>query len=1146
MDSRQQATHDALYQIDPELAGLFARGCELVDRIEDAGVRYLIGHIGRELSKAVLAVIVRELPAVADPPRSTLYAGREDSLRAEIARVVGLELEDTRLDAILAILGEGHRETIARALSLDSKHPLVSSWLHLQKALVAATHYRKGAPLPSAENVRDAFYKLAGLLFNRVGPYFHAQNDLDALLEISDPQTDDLVRLRELLVRPQLRFRFFGSLQNVAWIGLLREAGVFDHPPEWVSAPDGRRSVVPWPEGECLVRFATQRPEQVVESLLGVPLELQNPAVWEVVARAMLSLPPAIARKLVPRFERALQLPHSRFFGDTAIKVATRLAEAGDDSAFRLTKALLGLRPILKDDGPDETKWFRFRSGALLESLDPYELEDLLAKVVPALSGLDEVRTWSLLIERIRRAQHLATAAGFDDQGLSHHWCESLDSAEGGDDIRAQLAVAAMSVARQTIAKEPSRIETVLESLPDGDVGLFARMRISLLTAAGPNAREQIDRVISDPQILDPPFGAREAAMLLRIHFESASPEAREALIRALKSGPGEAELRSIAEWRGEDPEDEAARHKALGDWQSKRLRWFHDRIPTEFRAVAVELGVEPESPSLERQALDEVGFYSPGVYSRGEISPRSGEELRALADGDLLSLLETWQPSGESDLSPSRRGLAETLTAVVAEDPAARAVFIGMVATREGLHPTYRRAVLEGLRKAADASRAISWTEAVELVAGTLEAAERSSAVVDRNDWGWARREAVDFLQEACSGNRLPSSLGGRAFEIVEFAVRSSPAWFRDSSVKIRQFGDVLFATLNSEAGKTTYLLVAVALWAHRIGGGVPGPDPGQVRLLLELMRTREDTGRVAVRARIGEFLPQVLLIDREWVLRNADDLFASGMEDSLGNPTWGAYLTAGRLYHEAFGTLRPWFGQHAGAVAKMVATENSIEKLDRQWCVSRHYLEQAGKAHLYGYLAREEPDRALELIFEGSRAEDRAHLYWQIFRGWSDAKEAPQDDYVERLLSLWQWRLDVLEAASDGEELAEESDGLGWFILTPHLPDARVLLLAARTMRLASGRGHTRRNTWPRLAQLGVLDPAAVTQMAEQLITAQLADQWPHFDFDQVAPVLRIGLAASDSGVRSRAERLVHRLGDRGWTEFGRLLRGGDGPSH
>src|SRR3954463_1484235 len=127
MDPRQRTIHESLRQIDPELAGLFAQGCELTARIDEPGVRYLIAHAGRELSKAVLDAISRELPAVAE--KTVPFSGSKDetTLRQEIADIFGVDASDPRIDTVLDTFGENHRVTIARALGVGPLHPLVTA-----------------------------------------------------------------------------------------------------------------------------------------------------------------------------------------------------------------------------------------------------------------------------------------------------------------------------------------------------------------------------------------------------------------------------------------------------------------------------------------------------------------------------------------------------------------------------------------------------------------------------------------------------------------------------------------------------------------------------------------------------------------------------------------------------------------------------------------------------------------------------------------------------------------------------------------------------------------------------------------------------------------------------------------------------------
>jgi hypothetical protein len=104
-------------------------------------------------------------------------------------------------------------------------------------------------------------------------------------------------------------------------------------------------------------------------------------------------------------------------------------------------------------------------------------------------------------------------------------------------------------------------------------------------------------------------------------------------------------------------------------------------------------------------------------------------------------------------------------------------------------------------------------------------------------------------------------------------------------------------------------------------------------------------------------------------------------------------------------------------------------------------------------------------------------------------------------------------------------------------HLPDDRVLPLAVRTMALHHRKTHTVGMIWSRLAVLGTLDVKAGIDMADNLIRRERGAEWPVFDFNDVAPLLRLGLASTEPTVRTRTERLVDDLGDRGWTEFGTL---------
>lgn len=109
LSSNEQSTISELRRLDPHLACLFERGLSLADEIEQPGVRYLVAHVGRELSRAIISTLTGE--TTVEPVPVTDDAER----------------------------GARFRKRIAVVLDLPEAHPNVAAWFLSHQALLVGS-----------------------------------------------------------------------------------------------------------------------------------------------------------------------------------------------------------------------------------------------------------------------------------------------------------------------------------------------------------------------------------------------------------------------------------------------------------------------------------------------------------------------------------------------------------------------------------------------------------------------------------------------------------------------------------------------------------------------------------------------------------------------------------------------------------------------------------------------------------------------------------------------------------------------------------------------------------------------------------------------------------------------------------------------
>lgn len=1124
---RERATAEEFAELDPQLAELFTVGHELVRNAKGPGASYLIAHAGRELSRGALQRLLGET-----------VAGLDDDVEAT----------------------EKNRVTIGNALGLPPAHPLVSRWFRLNSTFARACHYRLSPP--NLANTRAAFLEFSDLLYGRLGPYFETLRELDELLAVANPTAEDVSRAGALLLRPQQRGHFFSHLEHASWLKPLASGHYFHTPPDLITDSDGRTRMPPWPEGMYLSRVASAEPEQVTALVLALPATLKNPVVWDVVIEIALALPGTHAAQLVPVITRALRTAPPTIFPTHALELVSALAKAGEPHAFSLAETLLwtSKAPEGAEEVTTQTR-DRSRSGTewALARISGYDLYQFCGTSLLTLEAFDPLKAIELIVKALDRVTTVISKAFGDDNQDSHRWCEYLDGRrlDVDDDVRAILAVALAGLLKRSGSQGQPFAEAVWKLLSSKQSEIFVRLRYVMLTSAKGHLQSELDQVVGGAQLLDPPFGARESAELLRVGFSEASAEARALFREALEHGPGQEELRSRVKDRRSTPSQNEPTESEIADalvaWQQPRLRWFHGRVPDELSALADRAGLTREAPSEEQQALDEVGYFHGGVSYVEDKSPKSPEELASMDTVELVNFVATWRPQRRTSFDgPSQHGLQNALTEFAAQSPSgAVRMLLSAANSSSPIPPGAMAAALTGLATCIKNGTELPWPGVVDAILRSLEAASRvdageylrktaREAFSYENGWRLVVSAAADIVTLGCGRNQIPLALAEAVWRIADTATKLPIVWQRHSEeTDSRSLQDAITASLNTAGGAAMSMILEVGLWAYR---GLEEKVPDRVATiethvvpLLEHILLQNGRSAQAALARLGEYFPQLYLVAPQWTPGAEERLLSEGSTDPATHPTWGVYLTRSKLYDATFQQLRPWYAR-AAASAKANGHDPDV---DSEWTVEGGLALHVQIAYMRSLADLGDADALVENTFSNVAVDHRGYAYHHLFRGWNDSKVPIPDQMVGRLEAFWEWRLSQLERNPESLESIAEAKELMWFFLTLAVPPQVAIRLGKRTIALEKTTRRTGGSAWSRLAGLAQADPVGTFDLTEALVLREFGVDFPYLPYDELADPLRAVLKSDDEATRKRAERLINRLGEKGYVKFRELVR-------
>lgn len=924
----------------------------------------------------------------------------------------------------------------------------------------------------------------------------------------TDPQVDEAVR--QLIDGGHYAY-FFDRLKNPLWLEPLYARGFFRDPPGLIEDVEAGTITVPkWPESGYLARVASDQPELVLSILKALP-KTPNSRVQEDLVDALLAIP---APDAATAMSRVLEWTDSRYrfrLQDKLGELAVHLAKGGaQPDALKLAKSTLAVRGTRF---ADETS-----------SYDEWEYGKFLEKYFPELSAAAPLEAFALLNDILRDAIEVRK----EGRDYSFIWRPAIEQHDQnlGHSIEDHLIDAVVISAQSILRADAGQLSAILGQLRRHKRPLFVRLELFLLQEFGQLDPAETAKRLGDRTLFENAGIRHEYAGLLAARFADLPPELRDQIIGWIKEGPDASDwCAAVEKQQGAAPsEDEVGKYKR--HWQRDRIAWFNDVIPAElagdYEELIKELG-PPDHPTF--------ASYSRGGWV-GPTSPKTEDDLRAMAPEELLSFMKDWKPSPEW-MADSRSGLGRTFEAVVTGDPPRFAPF---AAGFRELHPTYAGHLFSGLAKSKWDARALEWGPVFDLLEWVVEQEDGTPAADDdRLDHTWTstKLEAVRLIDAALRNNGLDFADRRRVWPILEkLSTHPDPSSedFTDWAAS-----EPWTQSLNTVRGETFHTITQYALWCHRnLEEGEKGKGfdaMPELRVVLDAHLDLNHEVAPAVRSVYGQFFPWLHLIDKEWASANAAAIFPKSADLQLyWYAAWGSYILFVPPYDEVLSVLRD---EYDFACEKLENLPEEWERRDLASRLSEHLM-------IYFWRGKLDDDKGRALLrkfWVKAPARTRGNAIRFLGNTLEDRSLEISAERLEQLLGIWNDRL-----AADSSDKAEELSYFGSWFVSGRFPAAWSLGKLRETVAHARSL-KDREDVFGALPSTASAEPLLTAELLRDLINIS-KDPWGiDYKEDEIKQTLALIAASDDKGAVELARECVDVLAARGYLSFRDALNGAKG---
>lgn len=822
---------------------------------------------------------------------------------------------------------------------------------------------------------------------------------------------------------------FFSKIKQPDWLPALARNGFYSKPPPPI--PKGNTTFHPvWPQSRYLRGLIEAGPAEVAAVATAIPAT-ENANVNEDIFRIAVALPPEHMGGLVPRVEKWLKTAELRWHSHALAEFVSKAAQSGEVStALRVAANLLSFRdsPSIKDGAAEATSPILDWKPEPVSRFESYEYGELLTRILPTLTKADARGTLKILCRVLNGYVELRGRVDVERPGYdgSQFWRPSISDHDENSPYNAvtSLVTALARLGEQEIASDALTFAAVRKITGKFQWDIFRRLELHWMRKFA----DRLDPAISKAALLNRDFVRSdrfdlEYGELAKIAFPSLDEVGQNQVIAWIDVGP----KLEPGDWQGAQAASEEIKQQAndwADRWRQKKLFWIKDHLPgplkSKYAAWEKKFGV-PEHP----------GFHAwVGSFESGLQSPLSVEDFAAKSIKEQANHFRTWEPKANDFNAPTREGLAALLQTTIAKTPS---IYIQQAEEFLGLQPVYIGALFAGLWESLKTGAPHDMTSVWKVAEWLLTQPNEETDLYDEltrsthkgRPWRSARLALARLLNSllGSDANPLPAGDQGKVWPLLEqLATDPDPGVHaRAEQPDNEDSMGPLNLSLNTVRGEAIHGVFSYITWQHHQRANKKAGIPPEAEVLLErhLDPAIEETR--TIRSIYGANINRLVYWDAPWVEANRDRIF-SAAHSRLDEIAWSTFITHAQPFIDVFQLLQ---GRFERAVEEMASPTR--EKGDHDPRVSLgSYL-----VALYwgGSIDFKSADSLLTRFFAKAPDAVRGEVIKSI--GIS-AKRAPTPIapvVMERLVKLWEWRVQIAQAQGGKNQAEELANFVWWF---------------------------------------------------------------------------------------------------------------------